>query len=314
MKDKKENSFVLAFDRFLFRKFFGQDFIFTKYPAMKNKTLFFLIFCFASLISNSQDIKFPALHGFKIKSNYPVYVRDNLWDFIDGAADTYLSYGFIDVHVAEYKKGKQVIKAEIYRHTDNTMAFGIYSSERSPSFHFVNIGTQGYIEDGVVNFFKGNYYVKIRTYSDKASVLHATETLAGEIASTLVGNTEMPAMLALFPQEGKKANEETYISESVLGHSFLSNAFKANYQAGNDNFSVYILEDTAPEASRKTVEDYCAATGIDVVDAGDGKYVLSDGYNGKIFLAWKNNIIVIISGLAKDQADIANKYSSEILK
>ena len=41
---------------------------------------------------------------------------------------------------------------------------------------------------------------------------------------------------------------------------------------------------------------------------------LHDGYNGTIFLAWKDNRMVIISGLSKDQADIADQYTSEILK
>jgi hypothetical protein len=41
--------------------------------------------------------------------------------------------------------------------------------------------------------------------------------------------------------------------------------------------------------------------------------MLNDGYNGTIFLAWKDKKIVIISGLAKDQAEIADKYTSAIL-
>ena len=42
--------------------------------------------------------------------------------------------------------------------------------------------------------------------------------------------------------------------------------------------------------------------------------MLNDGYNGTIFLAWKENMIVIISGLSKDQTEIADRYTSEILK
>jgi hypothetical protein len=49
-------------------------------------------------------------------------------------------------------------------------------------------------------------------------------------------------------------------------------------------------------------------------DLSGGKYVFKDGYNGDIFLSWKDNTIVIISGLPKDQTEIANRYSSEILK
>ncbi len=64
----------------------------------------------------------------------------------------------------------------------------------------------------------------------------------------------------------------------------------------------------------KTAAAYLTQAGIEAEPSDIGKYVFSDGYNGTIFLSWKNDRIVIISGLAKDQADIADKYTSEILK
>lgn len=269
---------------------------------------------FISTSSLAQDIVFPQLKGYKIKTDYPVYLPDNLWDFINGAADNYLANGFVDLHVAEYKKGKAVIKLEVYRHSENTLAFGIYSSERSPSFRFMSLGTQGYVADGSINFFKGNYYVKIRTYSKKEKVLQAEETLANRVAGMLTGEAAMPAMLTQFPAEGRKVNEETFINESVLGHSFLNKAFKAVYQVGSDEFSIFISDASSPEAAKKTAEIYIASTGISPVETGDSKFMLMDGYNGTIFLAWKDKRIVIISGLAKDQSEIADRYTSEILK
>jgi hypothetical protein len=281
---------------------------------MQKRIMLFLAIGLISTASIAQEIVFPQLKGFKIKTEYPVYLPDNLWDFIDGAADTYLSYGFADLHVAEYKKGKAGIKLEIYRHGDNTLAFGIYSSERSPSYRFVNLGAQGYISDGVINFFKGNYYVKIRTYSKKEKVLQAEESLANRVAGMLSGETAMPELLSKFPSEGKKLNEETFINESVLGHSFLNKAFRVPYQVGTDEFVIYISEGSSPEATKKTAETYIASTGITPVGTGDSKFMLMDGYNGTIFLAWKDKTMVMISGLAKDQAEIADRYSSEILK
>lgn len=281
---------------------------------MLNRIILLLAVGFISTASLAQDIVFPQLNGYKIKSDYPVYLPDNLWDFINGAADNYLANGFVDLHVAEYKKGKAVIKAEIYRHSSNTLAFGIYSSERSPSFRFTDLGAQGYIADGSINFFKGNYYIKIRTYSKKEKVLQAEETLANRIAGMLTGEEAMPEMLSLFPAEGKKANEETFINESVLGHSFLNKAFKAAYRIGNDEFSVFISDAASPEAAKKSAETYIASTGISSVETADSKFMLMDGYNGTIFLAWKDKRIVIISGLVKDQAEIADRYTSEILK
>jgi hypothetical protein len=280
---------------------------------MKTRILLLFIAGLFSASALAQDPVFPDLSGYKIKTDYPVFLPDNLWDFINGAADNYLAYGFIDLHVAEYKKGRDVIKAEIYRHSDNTMAFGIYSSERSPSFRFMNLGAQGYIADGAINFFKGNYYVKIKTYSKKEKVLQAAETLATRISGLLTGEAVMPLMLSQFPAEGKKLNEETYINESVLGHSFLNRAFKAPYQAGSDIFSIFIIESTSPEEAVKTAQAYISSTGMDPGGSADNRIALADGYNGTIFLAWKDKRIVIISGLAKDQAEIADKYTSEIL-
>ena len=282
---------------------------------MKNKILFAFFLILLSGIVFAQDIKLPDLKGYKKTTEYPVYLPDNLWDYINGAADTYLAYGFVDLHIAEYKKGKNVIKLEIYKQSDHTMAFGIYSTERSPSFRFQQLGSQGYMTaDGSTNFFKANYYVKIRTYSKDENTLKSAESLASSVSDMLVGSTEMPSALSLFPQTGKKTNEETYINESVLGHKFLNNAFKANYESGNDVFSVFIIDNNTPEETRKTVETYLTATGSEAMDSETGKYMLKDGYNGSIFLAWKEKRIVIISGLSKDQSETADRYTSEILR
>ena len=281
---------------------------------MRNKFFIGSFLILLSASASAQELVFPELAGFKKITNYPVFGPENLWDFINGAADTYLAYGFVDLHVAEYKKGKNVIKLEIYRHSDNIMAFGIYSTERSPSFRYMNIGAQGYMIDGAVNFFKGNYYVKIRTYSKKEKTLQSTESLALKVANILEGDSKMPAILSHFPADGKKLNEETYINESVLGHKFLNKAYKAVYESGSDNFSIFIMEKSSHEEAWKTADTYLKSTGIDAAESASDKYVLIDGYNGTVFLSWKDNLIVLISGLAKDQAEIADRYTSEILK
>lgn len=281
---------------------------------MRCKLSVLLLISLISAGSIAQEYSFPELKGFKRVMDYPVYVPENLWDFINGAADNYLAYEFVELHVAEYKKGKEVIKLEIYRHADNTMAFGIYSSERSPTFSFMKIGAQGYIVDGAINFFKGNYYVKIRTFSNKAKTLKAAETLAYMTADALMGTTEMPAILLQFPSDGKKANEETFVNSNVLGHNFLNRAFRAFYQEGSDNFSIYIIQSGSRTDNVKTVDAYLASAGMDSDGQAEGKYAFTDGYNGNIFLAWKDDRIVLITGLAKDQSGIADRYISQILK
>jgi len=281
---------------------------------MIKKSVIFLFFFISSSVLFAQEIILPELSGFKKVTDYPVYTADNLWDFINGAADVYLSYGFENVHIAEYKKGKDIIKLEIYKHKDETQTFGIYSSERSSSFDFINIGAQGYKADASLNFFKGKYYVKIRAYSKSEKVLQTLDALALKVSNMLQGDSEMPATLKEFPDAGKKKNEETFIKESVLGHEFLSGAFKALYDSGNGQFAVFLFRKKSTEEVTKTVNAYLKSAGMDANDQPEGKYIFKDGYNGDIFLSWKENTIVVISGLAKDQSDIASRYSSEILR
>jgi hypothetical protein len=274
-------------------------------------TFLFLVSC-SSLAA--QDINFPDLQGYKKNTSFPVFQPDNLWDFINGAAETYLAYGFVDLHIAEYKKGKNTIKAEVYKHNDHILAFGIYSTERSPSFSYMKIGAQGYTSDGTLNFFKGNYYVKIRTFSKNEKVLQDEQLLAARLEEVLDGKSDMPVALNLFPREGRKENGEMYVNESVLGHKFLNKAWKADYVAGPDEFSVFILDFGSNEETRKSADTLLTSAGQEVLDTSEGKYVFTDGYNGTLFLSWKDTRMIIISGLSKDQADIAEKYTSAILK
>jgi hypothetical protein len=74
------------------------------------------------------------------------------------------------------------------------------------------------------------------------------------------------------------------------------------------------MEKNNPEETRKSVEAFLSSAGIETLDSDPGKYMFKDGYNGTIFLAWKANRTVIISGLSKDQAGIADRYTNEILK
>jgi len=264
---------------------------------------------------SAQPYSFPELKGYRIVSNYPVFTPDNLWDFIDGAADGYLSYGFENVHIREYQKGKDIIKVEIYRHKDRNNTFGIYSSERSPSYRFIAIGAQGYIADeGSLNFFKDCYYVKLRTYSGKEKVQRDMESLALRIADMLPGDASMPKAVTEFPDNNRVKNAERYINESVLGHEFLNHAFQSEYQVDGTTFNIILIDKETPAETAKTAALLLAGAGLEPESAEEGKYCFRDGYNGDIFLAWRGTRMVIISGLAKDQSAIADRYTGEILR
>ncbi len=260
----------------------------------------------------AQQGLFPPLKGYKAINEYPVYTPDDLWNYIDGAADAYLALGFIDLNITEYVIGKKSIKAEIYRFGDDSKAFGIYSLERSPGYNFIPIGVQGYTEEGLVNFYKDRYYVKVMTQSQSKRVNEAMNDLAKMISDRIEGKNEFPVLLKLFPAEGLLKNQETYILESVLGHEFLRGAFRASYEIDNDRFDIYFFNcESAAEAAEmagRLAGD--AFTGLD----DTFKYVFEDGFNGVIHMALQGNRIVLISGLDKDSTPEAERYISAMLR
>ena len=280
---------------------------------MKSRLIFVFFLLMPLSFSFSQDYAFPELQGFKKNTKYAVFTSSNIYDYLKDAGKNYLVYGFEELHVAEYQKGKNVIKLEIFKHKDNIQAFGIYSSERSSRFRFINIGSQAYRVDGMLNFFKGNFYVKIVTDSKSDKVLQNLQTLALKVADMLPGEATIPKTLGDFPNQSRKANEDLYIRENVLSHQFLNEAFKAAYETGDVTFSIFILDRKSPEDAVAVANKYLEKAGLDTDDSATGKYVFKDGYNGNIFLAWKESRIVIIQGLEKDQADIADRYTSDIL-
>ena len=74
---------------------------------------------------------FPELKNWNKSDETREILAENLLYYIDGAADSYLSYEFRHLWVKEYSNKKGVsIKTEIYEHRNEKDAFGIYSIYR----------------------------------------------------------------------------------------------------------------------------------------------------------------------------------------
>jgi len=269
-----------------------------------------LIIVFLAIINPvilAQNVRFPDLKGYKNVNEYPVYTPDDLWNYINGAADAYLALGFIDLHISEYVKGKQLIKAEIYRFGSEIESFGMYSMERSPDYHFIKVGVQGYNEEGVLNFYKGEYYIKIMTHSKSGKLNESMRLLAGRMAEGIQGKNEFPAFIRSFPQEGLLGNQETFILEGVLGQDYLRGAFRASYEVEGDRFEIYLF-DTNSAAVTSAMAEKLTGLPSEEGSAETEKFVVEDGFNGLLYIARKGLKLVIVSGLGSDKNILAEHY------
>jgi len=103
---------------------------------MKILKIFFVLFIvniafsqnITKLLPDNNEIK-----GWVKSGNSRIFEGERLYEYIDGAAETYHNYGFRQVITQDYKNGNNQIVVDIYEMKDVKNTFGIYSIERDPN-------------------------------------------------------------------------------------------------------------------------------------------------------------------------------------
>jgi hypothetical protein len=230
---------------------------------------------------------FPAIPGWRLTGQPIVYTPNNLWDFIDGAAESYLAYSFVELQVGEYVSPESVaVRVELYRHADSDNAFGIYATERAPDYSFLKVGAQGYEAEGILNFLTGRYYTKLSTHQKGSAAATALRSIAGHIDAYLAEGSALPAGLQRLPSEGKRPNTEGYVGQNFLGYGFLHRAFTARYDKG---LQIFVMEYPTADSAAGALRRFLAvAPGT---QAGPDRYTISDPNNGPIAIA-RNGVLL----------------------
>jgi len=169
------------------------------------------------------------------------FQRENLFEYIDGAADQYLQYGFRMVLTTDYAVGadSSSITVEIYCMKNPLLAFGIFASERSSEEPKVDIGTDGYLGANVLNFCKGPYYIKITSFALDRDLKPVMQEMGRFIAGRIEGDYGLPELFSFFPIEDRVATADRYIPLNFLGQSYLKDGYRCDYH--DDKCGTYQL-------------------------------------------------------------------------
>ena len=166
------------------------------------------------------------------------YNPDNLYQYIDGGADLYLLYDFKTLLHQDFKSGATELTADIYEMSKPEDAFGIYASERSPSYKFLAIGAEAYRDKGILNFVEDRYYIKLSGNGANADAL--LDQFARLLATRIGGVRSLPSLLARLPRENRAFHSEQYIKKDPLGHAFLAPSYVVAYGQGKQQSKLVI--------------------------------------------------------------------------
>ncbi len=264
-----------------------------------------IMFAFFVMTVSAQDTAeletlLPDVSGWEMVEEPQFYFPESLFEYINGAAEIYISYDFQKLAVAQYEaeESSSNVSLEIYDMGIPVTAFGIYSAERFPDNQFIDIGTQGYIEEGTLNFLAGSYYIKMLCFDCGEKWDTYLKDFARRIESKINADHEFPAPVKAFPEKNLIPNSQKFILNNFMGYSYLHDGYQADYEVGENEFTAFIIEGRNDLDAEEMLEQYLESKKDQKTEKGDFGYHIKDRYYKNIFITQAGNFL---SGVMKIQ-------------
>ena len=141
------------------------------------------------------------VRGWKAEGPDGTYDRETIYDYIDGAGEVYLQYGFRSVLVRGFaREGQPRISVQLFDMGTPAEAFGIFSFEREGES--IGIGQDSEYEGGLLRFWKGRWFASVSAESETDEARQAIRSLGEAIASALPERGDPPRLIEALPAEG----------------------------------------------------------------------------------------------------------------
>jgi Family of unknown function (DUF6599) len=218
---------------------------------------------------------------------------DNLYEKIDGRAESFIQYGVKGMAYSFYHPTgdpSNELQLYIFEMADSLKALGKYGSEKPEEFQTVSVGDAGYTSAGSLLFHAGRYYTQIVSTKDDpkfaafalelakrvVSLQRSPAAPAGSGAGAAPGGSTKPAaetaeaepkakpeakevspatFFALLPATDRDG-EPKYVAQDVFGYSFLSDVFMADYKEKNVSWQGFLRPYRDVQEAKSVLEKY----------------------------------------------------------
>ena len=245
------------------------------------------------------------------------YAGDGLFDYINGGAEIYYEYGFVQVIVQDFTaSGEHTLTLEIYEMEDPDSAFGIYSFKRSPGGQYLEVGDLGRLEDYYMNFWKGKYLITLTGFDEEGITLRGIQAIAKDVDKRIAESGRPPSLVELLPQSGRIEPSLKYF-EGMLGlynsQSFsqediflLEKGVRMNYVSGISLFLFQYADEeranTALKRSRAFFEG--SPRYSDYISLASAQFRVTDSKERLLVVeAFENCLMLVLSASELGQAE-----------
>lgn len=181
--------------------------------------------------------------GLSRTSEVRVFVGDSLYEYIDGGAELYHQYDFVQVATADYQKDGVELVVDIYEFASPDRAFGLYTMLRPEMIQTIPLGVEAFDSPTNLIMVKGAYVVMVTAYEQGEGVSAAIMATAGLMDNLVAGVVSRPEIFALFPDENMLVATEAIYAESFMGQAVLTNVYSRKYAVESDTLQLFITDD-----------------------------------------------------------------------
>lgn len=253
-----------------------------------------------------QALSLPVeIAGWKWDGAERRYDSRSVFDYIDGAGELFLAYGFQTLSVRRYEKADQPpLTLDCYDMGSAAGAYGVFSFERQEATAGIGQGSE--FGGGLLRFWKGQYFVSISADGEGAEAESAVLALGRHTAAAIPATGSEPRVVGLIP--GKDAglvetsvryltshvllNQWLFIShENILNLSRRTEAVFAQYGQGSQKTQLLLVRwSEAAEAG----DAYQKFLTVYLPDAGGKDRRMTADRRWTIARRWNEFLLVVV--------------------
>jgi hypothetical protein len=232
---------------------------------MIKKVVLSFILVLAQVTMASQGTRTKALpkdgdvEGWTKHRTLQHYAGEDLYEYINGGAEIYHEYGFVQVVVQDYvnDSGKSV-SVEIFEMVSPSSAYGMYTFKTDSKGKRILVGSEAQLADYYMNFWKGPFLVTLTGFDETEETRQGLLNISEYISSKMPGGRDKPRIVSFLPEEDLVDQSLKYFT-GYLGlrnsHPFFSlniagfkQGIKGDYSG---EFSFFLFRFEGDEEARK---------------------------------------------------------------
>ena len=230
------------------------------------------------------------VEGWSVAEQDRIYTPENLYDYINGGAELYLSYNFQQMINRVYSAPDQPqIQLDLFDMGISQNAYGVFSHSRETIDSTFGQGSQ--YTPGLLLFWKDRYYISILASPETEQAKQAIFRISRHIEQAIPREGQKPRILRLLPEESLVPesvryfhhyiwlNSHYYIAdENILHINEETDAILARYGMPDQRYYLLLIQypgdDEAVQARDDFVRGYAPELqGKRIVRIEDGTYL-----------------------------------------